>query len=99
MERLAADLAEYHLMGVGDNRRVVCSTMLRVGDVNNKNVNRKVYFARKWFFNKFFFELISEKSDHCGSNLGYLVSSFTGTEQTDGLWSCRDRREDTEATH
>lgn len=33
------------------------------------------------------------------SNLGYLVSSFTGTEQTDGLWSCRDRREDTEATH
>lgn len=79
VERLAADLTEYHLTEAGDNRRVVHSTMSRFGE-------------------QFFFELINE-SNHCGSNLGYLVSSFTGAEQTDGLWGCRDRREDTEATH
>lgn len=47
VERLAADLTEYHLMGVGDNRRVVYS------DVNNKNVNRKFDFACKWFSTSF----------------------------------------------
>lgn len=31
--------------------------------------------------------------------LTYLMSSFTGTEETDRLWCCGDRREDAEAAH
>lgn len=33
------------------------------------------------------------------SGIIYLMPAFTGTEQTDRLWSGGDRRKDTEATH
>lgn len=33
------------------------------------------------------------------SGIIYLMPAFTRTEQTDRLWSGRDRRKDTEATH
>ncbi len=44
---------------------------------------------------------LSSASDYLGSRkeLNYLMSSFTGAEQTDRLWCGWDRREDAEAAH